>query len=309
MAAKIDYVAYAQIVVAANRLGRVTKLASVMEDAEHYKVLALKGLRRALASFSKDNADGVLAASISLMYQQQNPADWQRITQGTAAVIQAMRPWATDSAHWPVLKHIYHGEEEQAYNVVKQEQSHQVSKNSKTTPVLVTVQSVAGAVDFLLEQGVTAMNRLATCTKDRKELTTTARGLADMLRLARARHSAGQRHDPFWLAHPFCEMTNRESISFKEINGSKPMVLIVLAHMYSALVVLAMLYPELDGAGFIAIRLYSLNALAQHFRHIATIDCGACGEAHTSEELLAFPWNAAQAYRQWDMNRRLSAIS
>jgi len=62
IAAKIDYVAYAQIVSAANRLGKVTKIASIIEDAARYKILALKGLRQALASFSKDNADGILAA-------------------------------------------------------------------------------------------------------------------------------------------------------------------------------------------------------------------------------------------------------
>jgi hypothetical protein len=301
MAAKIDYVAYAHIVVAANRLGRVTKLASVMEDAERYQGLAIKGLRQALASFSKENADGVLGASISLMNQQQTPAEWQRVTQGTAAVIKAMRPWIRNSAHWPVLKHIYHAAES---TVVKSEDGSRPADPKTSCPMVVTVQSVGAAVEFLLDQGVTALNRLATCTKDRKELCTTARGLADMLRLAQAKHRSGQKHDAFWLAHPFCELTNREAISFTDIHASNPFVLVILAHMYSALVVLSMLYPELDSAWFIGIRLHSLDELARHFRNIATIDCDVCRERHNSHELLAFPWNAVQAYRQWRMDRQ-----
>ncbi|EXJ62117.1 hypothetical protein A1O7_02550 [Cladophialophora yegresii CBS 114405] len=294
MAASIDYVAYAHILVAANRLGRVTKLASVMEDAQHYQGLAIKGLRRALASFSKENADAVLGASISLMNQQQTPAEWQRVTQGTAAVIKAMGPaWIKTSSHWPVLKHIYHATE--STTVVKSEPS----ADPKTTCPMVTVQSVGAAVEFLLDQGVTALNRLATCTRARKELCTTARGLADMLRLAHAKHQAGQKHDPFWLAHPFCELTNREAISFTDIHASNPFVLVILAHMYSALVVLSMLYPELDTAWFIGIRLHSLDGLARYFRTVAAIDCEVCREAHNSHELLAFPCNAMQAYRQW----------
>ncbi|OCT50153.1 hypothetical protein CLCR_07226 [Cladophialophora carrionii] len=296
MAAKIDYVAYAHILVAANRLGRVTKLASVMEDAQHYQGLAIKGLRRALASFSRENADAVLGASISLMNQQQTPAEWQRVTQGTAAVIKAMGPWIRTSSHWPVLKHIYHAAES---TVVKSEDGAARPTDRTTTCPMVTVQSVGAAVEFLLDQGVTALNRLATCTRDRKELCTTARGLADMLRLAHAKHLAGQKHDPFWLAHPFCELTNREAISFTDIHASNPFVLVILAHMYSALVVLSMLYPELDTAWFIGIRLHSLDELARHFQTVATIDCDVCREPHHSHELLAFPSNAVQAYRQW----------
>ncbi|KIW70443.1 hypothetical protein PV04_02712 [Phialophora macrospora] len=301
MAAKIDYVAYAHILVAANRLGRVTKLASVMEDAERYQGLAIKGLRQALASFSKENADAVLGASISLMNQQQTPAEWQRVTQGTAAVIKAMGPWIRTSSHWPVLKHIYHAAEATA---VKSEDGARPVDSKTSCPMVVTVHSVGAAVEFLLEQGVTALNRLATCTKDRKELCTAARGLADMLRLAQVKHQAGQKHNAFWLAHPFCELTNREAISFTDIHASNPFFLVILAHMYSSLVVLSMLYPELDSAWFIGIRLYSLDELARHFQNIATIDCDVCREPHNSRELLAFPWNAVQAYRQWRMDRQ-----
>lgn len=293
IAAKVDYVAYVQIVLAANRLGKITKLASVLEDAVHYKTLALRGLRRALASFSKENADGVAAASISLMFQQQTPADWERVTKGTEAVIKAMRPWAKMSALEPILKHIYLDKDEMTYMPDHPE------IESIMTPDMVTVESAAAASEFLLGQGIASLNRLATCTRNNNPLLSTVRELGDTLRLAQARQSvSGQRYDPFWLAHPFCDLNNRTSLNFDEISSLKPFVLLVLAHMYSGMVVLSMLYPELDRAGLIAIRLRSLDALTRHFQTVQCIACEACREVHGTQEFLTFPQNAIRACRQ-----------
>lgn len=305
IAAKVDYVAYVQIVLAANRLGKITKLSSVLEDAVHYKTLALRGLRRALASFSKENADGVAAASISLMFQQETPADWERVTKGTEAVIRAMRPWAKMSALEPILKHIYLDEDELMYNVAE----HREEAESIAPIAMVTLESAAAAVEFLLGQGIASLNRLATCTRSTNPLLSTVRELGDTLRLAQARQSASsQRHDGFWLAYPFCDLNNRTSLNFDEISSLKPFVLLVLAHMYSAMVVLSMLYPELDRAGLIAIRLHSLDALTRHFQSVQCITCEACSEIHSVQEFLTFPQNAVRAYRQRRMSLQSSAF-
>jgi hypothetical protein len=300
IAARYDFVAYAQIVLAANRLGRLTKQASIMEDAARYKILAIKGLREALACFSRENADGVLAASVILMYQQQTPADWQKISQGTAAVMKNMRPWARSSGYWPVLQHIYMPDLTAHCRIVTNKETCSDQKTLQHSSPLVTLRSLTAAVNFLLDQGLTAMGRLLTCLRTRKQLAFTIRGLADMLRLAQVRQSTGQRHDAFWLAYPFSDsLTNREAISFAEIHASDPLMLLVLAYMYSSLAVLSMLYPEIDTAGFIAIRLFSLDNLARHFHSINEVDCKGCGDSHKTQELLAFPWNAVRGYRQW----------
>lgn len=171
------------------------------------------------------------------------------------------------------------------------------------------IESVTEACQYLLEQGILALGRPAICTKNREELSTAAPGPADMLRLAQEKHSSAHTHDPFWLAHPFCELTNRESISFTEINGSKPFVLVGLAPTYSSMVVLSMHYPEIDSAGFIAVRLQSLDALASFVRSTATIDCEICGEAHCCQELIAFPFNSVRPYRQWQMDQMLASLA
>lgn len=57
----------------AERLALVTKSTEALEDSARYKSLALKGLSKAIQSFSKENADAVLCASISLEY---HASDW-----------------------------------------------------------------------------------------------------------------------------------------------------------------------------------------------------------------------------------------
>lgn len=60
------------IVIAGNRLASLTRSRRILEDVAVYEPRAMQGLRLALAAFSRDNADAVLATSILLLYQQKN---------------------------------------------------------------------------------------------------------------------------------------------------------------------------------------------------------------------------------------------
>jgi hypothetical protein len=57
----------------AGRLALVTKLSVAFEDAARYRSLAMQGLNQAINSFSKDNADAILCASLCLSNQE---PDW-----------------------------------------------------------------------------------------------------------------------------------------------------------------------------------------------------------------------------------------
>jgi hypothetical protein len=57
----------------AGRLALVTKISSAFEDATRYRTLALQGLNAAITSFTKDNADAILCASLCLSNQEH---DW-----------------------------------------------------------------------------------------------------------------------------------------------------------------------------------------------------------------------------------------
>jgi hypothetical protein len=142
-------VAYAQLMIAADRLAKETKLSSCYEDAARYKVLALRGIRCNLASFSKENSLGVLAASISMMHAQETPEDWQKVSTGTMAVIEAMRPWLDLTPFWLVLQHIYPKQHTAPPSVPRQEED-DASITLESTDVVVSFESTKEAISFLL---------------------------------------------------------------------------------------------------------------------------------------------------------------
>jgi hypothetical protein len=288
--------------IAADRLAKETRLASCYEDAARYKVLALRGIRRDLAVFSKENSLGVLAASISMMHAQETPEDWHKMSTGTMAVMDTMRPWLDATPFWPVLQHMFPDERPSAMDAcVGHHRDGAIRMENPDASVIFV--STTDAVSFLLEHGITAVTQLATCLKQSRNLSATARELADTLSIAQARQTSNKKQDPYWLAHPFCEITHRASIPLCDVEFSQPLVLALLAHMYAAMIVLAMLHPELDTAGWIAIRITSLDALAQHFESVSEVHCEACRRDHATQDLLAFPWNAVRAYRKWQADR------
>lgn len=77
---------HALIVISAKRLAQVTKEAGPLVDAAKHHALAVQGLRSELATFSRENADAVLAGSILLLFQQDTWSDWRMMMEGTSSV-------------------------------------------------------------------------------------------------------------------------------------------------------------------------------------------------------------------------------
>jgi hypothetical protein len=68
LATQFDFVAHTLAATSAQRLAVTTKSHEASLDAFHYRKQALHGLYRAMGSFSKDNADAILAASLGCTY-------------------------------------------------------------------------------------------------------------------------------------------------------------------------------------------------------------------------------------------------
>lgn len=68
LATHYDFVAQTLAATSAQRLAVTTKSHEASEDAYQYRKQALHGLYRAMGSFSKDNADAVLGASLGCTY-------------------------------------------------------------------------------------------------------------------------------------------------------------------------------------------------------------------------------------------------
>lgn len=64
-----DFIMSAILALSAFHLAFLTRNRETKQLAYHYKVTALHGLQTAIGSFSKENCDAVLAASILLSWQ------------------------------------------------------------------------------------------------------------------------------------------------------------------------------------------------------------------------------------------------
>lgn len=67
------FVSYASMAHSTERLSYTTRLSEAYEETVKYRSLAFNGLAKAIDSFSKDNADAVLFASLCLSNQE---TDW-----------------------------------------------------------------------------------------------------------------------------------------------------------------------------------------------------------------------------------------
>lgn len=63
------FVMHGLLAWAATHVSHITGHSVLMQEAYYHRELALKGLQKAVASFSKENSDAVLASSIIMAWQ------------------------------------------------------------------------------------------------------------------------------------------------------------------------------------------------------------------------------------------------
>ncbi|KAJ5926008.1 hypothetical protein N7454_007518 [Penicillium verhagenii] len=84
--------------LSAFHLSFLTRDQETKQLAYHHKLTALQGLQTAIGSFSKDNCEAVLAASILLSWQATERQMWMSLQQGISTVLESMHPfWKQES--------------------------------------------------------------------------------------------------------------------------------------------------------------------------------------------------------------------
>ncbi|KAJ5091284.1 hypothetical protein NUU61_006154 [Penicillium alfredii] len=93
-----DFVMSAILGLSAFHLAFLTRDKETEQLAYHHKVTALGGLQTALGSFSKENCNAILAASILLSWQATEQQSWTSLQQGISSVLESMHPfWQQES--------------------------------------------------------------------------------------------------------------------------------------------------------------------------------------------------------------------
>ncbi|KAJ5581606.1 hypothetical protein N7535_000226 [Penicillium sp. DV-2018c] len=93
-----DFVMSSILSLSAFHLAFLTRDQETRQLAFSHKVTALQGLQTALASFSKENCDAILAASVLLSWQATEHQSWASLQHGISIVLESMHPlWKQES--------------------------------------------------------------------------------------------------------------------------------------------------------------------------------------------------------------------
>ncbi|KAG0158485.1 hypothetical protein PDIDSM_6000 [Penicillium digitatum] len=93
-----DFVMSSILSFSAFHLAFLTQDQETKQLAFRYKVTALQGLQTALGSFSKENCDAILSASVLLSWQATDQQSWASLQHGISSVLESMHPfWKQES--------------------------------------------------------------------------------------------------------------------------------------------------------------------------------------------------------------------
>ncbi|KAJ5596857.1 hypothetical protein N7450_003315 [Penicillium hetheringtonii] len=93
-----DFVMSSILALAAFHLAFLTRDQETKQLAYHHNVTALRGLQTAIGSFSKENCDAILAASILLSWQSTERQGWTSLQHGLSSILDSMHPfWKQES--------------------------------------------------------------------------------------------------------------------------------------------------------------------------------------------------------------------
>ncbi|KAL4809273.1 hypothetical protein BDV18DRAFT_77895 [Aspergillus unguis] len=85
-----DFVMSSILTFSAAHLAWITRNQETRQLALHHQGVAIQGLQKAISSFSRENSEGILAASILLSWQASEWLSWASLQQGMTSVLDSM---------------------------------------------------------------------------------------------------------------------------------------------------------------------------------------------------------------------------
>ncbi|PTB35792.1 uncharacterized protein TrAFT101_010638 [Trichoderma asperellum] len=287
LATQFDFVAHTLAATSAQRLAVTTKSHEASLDAHQYRKQALHGLYRAMGSFSKDNSDAILAASLGCSYIMSDSRSLMTLAGNISTVANRMRPWLKRSAFHRIFTYEppYLDNEEQA---------------AATPPETGDVEHRFALVKKLLAEGVNSVNGLAFCFQGDRDLSAVLRQLRDVMRLVHERLGSDiTTEDQYRLVYPFTAwFVKSPAASFVSLSKKNPYMLVFLLHMYAVVVTLTTALPRIDVPLFAKYRLRAILQICNILKNDPGFLCQRCNGFHAYQEIMSFPLNSVSAYQQ-----------
>ncbi|KAI5462776.1 hypothetical protein BGZ63DRAFT_379686 [Mariannaea sp. PMI_226] len=285
LAASFDYVAHMLASASATRLALLTKSHQAYQDAFRFQGLALRGLNQVIPSFSKENADAILATALGCSFQMPDCRSLRIITEFIFTAACQMRPWARESA----FCHLFEDEFD-----IKTHDAAQAVKGFDTTMGL--NERILRA-DELVQQGIESLNNIAPCFRYDRELAAAARQLRDALRLTQGRNEDMSVHEQYRLVFPFTAwFTKNATSSFITLSKREPLVFVFMSHFYAVAVALVLALPGLNFPFFASMRCRGIVEIGRIVERQPLFLCIGCNTVHSYHHLMGFPFRTVFAY-------------
>ncbi|EHK46946.1 uncharacterized protein TrAtP1_010441 [Trichoderma atroviride] len=287
LATQYDFVAHTLAATSAQRLAVTTKSHEASLDAFHYRKQALHGLYRAMGSFSKENADAILAASLGCSYIMSDSRSLMTLAGNISTVANRMKPWLERSAFHRIF----------TYELPCPENEEQAAA---TPPETGDVEHRFALVKKLLAEGVNSVNGLAFCFQGDRDLSAVLRQLRDVMRLVHERLGSDiTAEDQYRLVYPFTAwFVKSPAASFVSLSKKNPYMLVFLLHLYAVVVALTTALPRIDVPLFAKYRLRAILQICSVLKDDPGFLCQRCNGLHAYQEIMSFPLNSVSAYQQ-----------
>jgi hypothetical protein len=248
-----SYVLHALMSFSAMHLAHLTDCPLVGNMELEHRGIAMKGLQEAIGSFSRENSDAILAASLVLSWQATDWRDWTQLMQGTSSVIDAMDPWKHESQFTDFI------EESSTFPTAPPSPA---PEHKPSQPR----QEDLEAFERTLQQ----LQRVETYLKPRREDFKSIQQLISFLKGARKVSPTLSVSQQFERLRPLRTwMFYLPVLCLQQTHGS-PSTLVIIAHYYTVALVMERLFPEIGAAYFGSMAIGPVEEIARRLEAMRT---------------------------------------
>ncbi|KAH8815862.1 hypothetical protein F5884DRAFT_198179 [Xylogone sp. PMI_703] len=274
------FVMHALLALSATHIAWITDCPLTANMAYEHRGIAFKGLQEAIGSFSSQNSDAVLAASLLLSWQATDWRGWTQLMQGTSSVIDAMQPW----------KH-----ESQFGEFIAEQSTFPTAPPSPAPGSKKLSQPRKQDLDAL-NQAYAQLQKVEAHLKENREDPKAITQLMSFVRGIRklsASHTAAQR---FEMLNPLRAWLFWLPVMFLQQTRGSPSALVILAHYYTVALVVEPLFPEIGAAYFGSLSLGPIEEIARRIFSISLAQ-PSDGEMQTPLNLMEYPIDMVAKFR------------
>ncbi|KAF2691769.1 hypothetical protein K458DRAFT_398181 [Lentithecium fluviatile CBS 122367] len=283
IAATHPIVMHSILAFSASHLAWIGQSTETRNLAFHHAGIALRGLHKGIANFTKVNSDSVLASSLLLAWQATDWQGWASLVTGTKTtqIIQAMQPWRHESMFADYIAEHSPVSNKSFMNPISSPISQDARREHLT--IISDIQKSLQRVQPYL-----SLNRHEQEGKWVDQL----RGYMERLKTSTAAQAAEEQFVQLYALRKWLFWV---PISLLAANGTDATVLVVIAHFYATALALEPMFPDIGSvfcANLALAPLEEIILIVQGYQNPSYDD-----RTQSVSYLIQFPSDMASSYK------------